>query len=318
MDGEALRTFLAIHRSGGFSSAASLLHRSQPAISRRIALLEEELGAPLFERGAALQLSAAGRTLLPHAERIVAALHDAQAAIASLHSEVAGSLALAAVGTLAGTRLTAILQGFVTGHPKVHLSIRTATSAQVSDLVRRGEATIGLRYLLDPAPDLACEHIASETLRVACAPTHRLAGREVKSLAQLHGEHWFAFPNTFEQRETFAGNVFAQFQARGFAAVNWTPVDSLTAQKRLVEVGFGLALLSENAMEDELARKSIATIEVRDLQAAEPVYAVVRKDGYLTPAAQQMLALLRSQPDLAGKSRTASARRAGRAKRTGR
>ncbi len=277
------------------------MHRSQPAISRRIALLEEELGASLFERGHALQLSAAGRTLLPHAERIVAALLAAHEAIASMHNEVAGAVALVAVGTLAGTQLTGVLKGFVTEYPKVDLSIRTATSAQVSDLVRRGEATVGLRYLQDPAPDLACEHIASETLRVACAPTHRLAGRTVGSLAQLRSEHWFAFPNTFEQRETFAGNIFSQFQARGLAAVDWTPVDSLTAQKRLVEVGFGLALLSENAMEDELARKSIAIIRVRDLQAVEPVYAVVRKDAYLSAAARCLLSLLRSQPKLAEK-----------------
>jgi DNA-binding transcriptional LysR family regulator len=309
LDAEALRTFLAIHRTGGFSSAAGQLHRSQPAISRRIALLEEELGAPLFERAGTLQLSAAGRTLLPHAERIVAAMRDAQDAIAALHGEAAGSLALAAVGTLAGTQLTSILQKFVAGHPKVDLSIRTATSAQVSDLVRRGDATVGLRYLLDPAPDLACEQIASETLRVACAPTHRLAGRVVKSLAQLQGEHWFAFPNAFELRETFSGNIFAQFQLRGFSAVNWTPVDSLTAQKRLVEAGFGVALLSDNAMDDELRRGFIATIDVRDLKVAEPIYAVVRQGGYLTPAAQGLLALLRSEQDLAGSLRAAKMRR---------
>jgi DNA-binding transcriptional LysR family regulator len=50
MDSDALNTFLVVHRSGGISSAAKALHRSQPAISRRIALLEQELGVPLFER----------------------------------------------------------------------------------------------------------------------------------------------------------------------------------------------------------------------------------------------------------------------------
>ena len=50
MDSDALLTFLTVHRRGGISSAAKALHRSQPAISRRIALLEQELGVPLFER----------------------------------------------------------------------------------------------------------------------------------------------------------------------------------------------------------------------------------------------------------------------------
>ena len=53
MDSDALNTFLTVHRRGGISNAAKALHRSQPAISRRIALLEQELGVPLFERIAA-------------------------------------------------------------------------------------------------------------------------------------------------------------------------------------------------------------------------------------------------------------------------
>ena len=71
LDSEALHTFVTIHRAGGFSVAARRLHRSQPAISRRIALLEEELGAPLFERVAGgVVLSQAGQVLLPYAERV--------------------------------------------------------------------------------------------------------------------------------------------------------------------------------------------------------------------------------------------------------
>ena len=50
MDTEALETFVAVHREQGFSRAARVLNRTQPAISRRISLLEHELGAPLFER----------------------------------------------------------------------------------------------------------------------------------------------------------------------------------------------------------------------------------------------------------------------------
>ena len=74
MDSDALNTFLVVHRRGGISNAAKALHRSQPAISRRIALLEQELGVPLFERiGGKTRLSDAGRVMVPYAERAVAA-----------------------------------------------------------------------------------------------------------------------------------------------------------------------------------------------------------------------------------------------------
>lgn len=297
MDSEALLTFVTIHQVNGFSRAAEILGRSQPAISRRIALLEEELGVPVFERAASgVVLNEAGRTLLPHAERVLATLRDAESATKAMRAGAAGRVAIVAVGTLAGTNLTAVLKRFTANHPRIDLSIGTATSAEVSDLVRRGEATIGLRYLLDIAPDLISEHIASETMAVVCSTEHPFAGKRLKTLATLRHESWFAFRNSYDQRETFADNIFAQFQARGVGQIRWTPIDSLNAMKRLVEAGLGVALLPESAIDEERRIGSLATIPVTDLKVANPVYAVVRRGGYLSPATLNLLALLRNAP----------------------
>ena len=77
MDSDALLTFVAVHDAGGFSAAADKLHRSQPAVSRRIAVLEAELGGPVFERGAGrAALTQLGPGLLPHALRVLAALEE--------------------------------------------------------------------------------------------------------------------------------------------------------------------------------------------------------------------------------------------------
>src|ERR1700752_109699 len=147
MDSDALLTFLTVHRRGGISSAAKALHRSQPAISRRIALLEQELGVPLFERIAGRTvLSDAGRVMVPYAERAVAATQDAENAVKALARPDSGPVALAVVGTLAGSQLARIIKRFAREHPNVNVTLRTATSAEVSELIRRGEATIGLRY----------------------------------------------------------------------------------------------------------------------------------------------------------------------------
>src|SRR5262245_44441517 len=126
VDSDALKTFLTIHREGGISSAARTLHRTQPAISRRIALLEQELGVPLFERGAGRAvLSDAGRVLVPYAERAVAAAQDAENAVRALSKPNAGPLALAIVGTLAGSRLSKIIQRLARSYPELELPLRT-------------------------------------------------------------------------------------------------------------------------------------------------------------------------------------------------
>jgi DNA-binding transcriptional LysR family regulator len=293
MDSDALHTFLTVHRRGGISNAAKVLHRSQPAISRRIALLEQELGVPLFERIAGrAMLSDAGRVLVPYAERAVAAAQDAENAVRALARSNAGPVALAVVGTLAGGRLSAILKRFAAEHPAVELSLRTATSAEVSDLIRRGEATIGLRYDRDRSRDLDCDLLFTERLQVVCAPDHPRAGRRVAKLADLRDERWIAFPVVPGRREITASHVFALFQTHGLGETAWTAVDSLTAQKRLVEAGLGIALLSESNAAEELQHGSISTIGVGDLEASHEVVTVTRRGGFLSAASRRLLEIV--------------------------
>jgi DNA-binding transcriptional LysR family regulator len=296
MDAEALSTFLAVHRQRGFSNAARFLHRTQPAISRRIALLEQELGVKLFERTAdGIALSQAGRVLLPHAERAIATVQDARDAVRALTTGNAGPLAMAIVGTLAGTDLTGVLRAFARDHPAIDLTLQTARSGEVSDLVRRGEATIGLRYDRDASGDLRSEGLGNEPLVVVCAPAHRLAGRAVASLAALREERWIAFPRASQPPELPGSHIFSVFAARGLGGIEWMAIDSLTAQKRLVEAGFGMSLIPASSAEEELAAGTLATIRVRDLDIGTPVFIVTRKGGYLSAAADRLLALLRTQ-----------------------
>lgn len=294
MDSEALNTFLTVFRQGGVSNAARALHRSQPAISRRIALLEAELGVPLFERLAGrTRLSDAGRVMVPYAERAVAAALDAENAIRALTRQSAGPVSLAVVGTVAGGRLSEILKRFARENPDVDLTLRTATSAEVSDLVRRGEATIGLRYDVDRLRDLDHERLATEHLQVVCAPDHPLAGKQVARLADLRSERWIAFPEIPGRREISASHVFALFQTHGLGEIDWTPVDSLTAQKRLVEAGLGIALLTQSHAADELRFRSISTIRVGDLAASQDIVAVTRRGGFLSVASRRLLEMVR-------------------------
>jgi len=233
--------------------------------------------------------------MVPYAERAVAAAQDAENAVRALARPDFGPIALAVVGTLAGGRLSAILKRFAAEHPEVELSLRTATSAEVSDLIRRGEATIGLRYDRDRSRDLDCELLFAERLQVVCASDHPRAGRRLTKLADLSGERWIAFPVVPGRREITASHVFALFQTHGLGEIDWTPVDSLTAQKRLVEAGLGIALLSESNAAEELRYGTISTIDVRDLKASHDVVTVTRRGGFLSAAARRLLEIVRTE-----------------------
>lgn len=290
MDSQALETFLAVHRRGGVSAAAEALARTQSAISRRLALLEQQAGAPLFERvGRGLVLSEVGAALLPYAERVAAAVDDARAAVQAAKSGRGGTVRMVTVGTLANAALAAALRRVRDGWPDLDLRLQTATSAEVSAKVRAGEATVGLRYFEDPSPDLDCRVVQQERLVVACAATHPLAGRRVKSLLRLAQERWLAFPVQERRSEAFAATVFAQFLVRGVEQLDWVAIDGLTAQKRLVEAGFGLALLQAGAVEEELAQGTLALIRVDDLDVRMPVARVVRRGSYLSGGTRALM-----------------------------
>src|SRR5262249_52470336 len=148
-----LETFVSIARLGGVTRAAGQLHRSQPAITRRIKSLEDRLGAPLLERGrSGAMLTEAGGTFLPYAEAVLAALKDGTQAVQALQGGDHGAVSLAIVGTLAGTSVVQQLRRFSARHRSARLELRTANSFEVSDMVRRGGGRIRGRVLPPPAP----------------------------------------------------------------------------------------------------------------------------------------------------------------------
>ena len=132
---DQVQAFVAIVRGGGFTRAASILHLSQPAVSRRLDLLERELGRPLFDRtrGGA-RLTEAGQAFLPHAEALLASTRDGVEAVSGLDRTDRGVVTVALVGTLASTELTTRLKRFRRAYPDV-LSL-TGGSATRSSLPR--------------------------------------------------------------------------------------------------------------------------------------------------------------------------------------
>jgi len=293
-----VRAFLAIVRRGGFTRASTSLHLSQPAISRRIRLLERQLGAALFERvhGGAL-LTDAGRAFLPHAEALFASMRDGMDAVEALRGTSRGNVTLAIVGTLASTSLTERLRRFRDAHPGVDLRIQTALSAEVSDLVRRGDATLGLRYELDPHPDLVASRVHDEPMVPVCSPYHRLATARRVEPAALAGEQWLAFPaRPGAVREPYSAALEDRLAGCGLAASTIVRIDSLTAQKRMVEAGFGLALLPASSCREELRSGALRELGVAALHATIPVALIHRRHAFQSGAMRALMAMLVAWP----------------------
>ena len=298
-----LEAFIAIHTTRSFSNAATMLHLSQPAISRRIGLLEQELGTALFERArgsvrSGIKLTEAGVAFLPHAQRTLAALDDGVEAVRAVLEETQGVLRLAIVGTLASTDLTETLQRFRVMHPKVDLRLSTARSAEVSTMVRQGEAHIGLRYFGDDSTDLQSVQVWEEEQVVVCSAMRQFANEESLSLDDLAGIPWAAYP------VGSSGDPFTQVLRRllmqiGMGSADSTSsqqaetitIDSLTAQKRIIEADFAIGLLPISSIQEELQLGTLRILKIPELTTAVPVVMLHRSDGFLSNAARTLLDL---------------------------
>ena len=298
MELDHVEAFLAIARSGGFVRGSAALHLSQPATSRRIKLLETELGAPLFDRlGRGVALTEAGRAFLPHAQALLASMRDGIEAVNDVRGTGHGTVTLALVGTLASSSLTMRLRSLRRAYPGLDLRLRTTLSAEASALVLRGDADLGLRYGADLDPGLVSVIVHQERLVPVCPPDHPLAAGGTDLAVALAGQRWLAFP----PRPGAAGDPYAAalqqlLAAHGLGGAEILPIDSLTAQKRMAEAGFGLAILPESSLDEELRTATLCVIDAPALTATIPVALIRRTSAFQSGAARALAAALTDWP----------------------
>ncbi|HAO33683.1 MAG TPA: LysR family transcriptional regulator, partial [Candidatus Competibacteraceae bacterium] len=203
MDIASLRAFVTIADQGSFSSAAERLHLTQPAVSKRVATLEEELNARLFDRlGRGVRLTEAGAVLLPRARRILAEVADGCRALRNLTGIVTGSLTLATSHHIGLHRLPPVLRTFTTRYPQVRLDMRFMDSEVACGVVLRGEVELAI-VTLPPnvEPPLEALPLWTDPLVIVAARTHPLA-QVTRINPQQLSEHSAILPSeaTFTRR----------------------------------------------------------------------------------------------------------------------
>ena len=206
-------------------------------------------------------------------------------------AEESGTVSLALVGTLTDTHIVDVLRKFASrSRGAASLELRTANSQGVGDLVRRGEATLGLKYHHATGAELTSTVIAQEQMIVICAAEHPLAGTRVRSL-DLRGERWITFPPV-RDRESFGTITERRLHSAGLDTAPMTIIDSLTAQKRLVEAGFGIALVPESCVRAEIKLGTIRKVDAPSVSTQVPVALIYRRKGYLNAVASALIAIL--------------------------
>src|SRR3954449_4515905 len=145
LDVRRLRVLKEVARRGSFSAAAESLAYTQSAVSQQIAALEREAGTQLVERTArGVHLTDAGRMLVGHTDAILARLADAEAELEAMAGLRGGRLRLVGFPSAGASIMPAAIARFRERHPAVEVTLAPAEPEDVGDMLRSGQADIGL------------------------------------------------------------------------------------------------------------------------------------------------------------------------------
>lgn len=256
MDFKALETFVWIARLGSFRAAAQHLYTSQPAISARIANLEQQLGVKLFERANRhVTPTAKGRDLLEYAERLLTLRGDMINAVAD-PAAIQGIIRLGVVETIAHTWLPQLIERLNRAYPAIILELDVDTSVTLEHKLIEREVDIA--FLMGPVsrPDVINHPLSNYRLVWVANPRLPLP-KEPVTLAQL--AKWpiityprFSKPHVAIQRLVTHANTQVRIHSSS----------SLATIIRLTADGLGLSALPPEIIRSELERGELRIFEV--------------------------------------------------------
>ncbi|MCP4788701.1 MAG: LysR family transcriptional regulator [Gammaproteobacteria bacterium] len=255
MDTQQLQAFVTVARLGSFSQAAEQLYLTQPAISKRIDKLEQQLTTRLFDRiGRHINLTDAGLVLLPRAQHILATLDDTARELNNLSGKVTGQLRIATSHHIGLHRLPPHLRAFQQHFPQVKLDIQFAESEKIHQGLLEGLWEIGIVTLNPrPHPKLQQQKIWQDAMHFVCAPHHPLAQSDTMSLASLSD-----YPALLSKPGTFTRELLTQrFDDAHIELQVATSTNNLDTLRMLVSTGMGWSLLPHTLLDQDIL--SIAT-----------------------------------------------------------
>lgn len=277
MDIAALQTFLAVAEAGSFSRAAERIYLTQPAISKRIAALEKQLGARLFDRiGRNIRLTEVGEALLVRARAVLKELEDVKRGITNLSGAIAGELLVATSHHIGLHRLPGPLKQFHQSYPQVRLTLQFMDSEQACAAVDRGDLELAV-VTLPPTVvrPLRAEKIWDDPLDIVVSHEHPLAqAPQVKPVMLL--DYPAILPGYGTYTREIILNAFGTLRSRiqiGMATNYLEVLKMLTAiglgwsalPRTMIDAGLKVVQIEERSIKRELG---IVTHEKRTLSNA--------------------------------------------------
>lgn len=292
MDFRQLEMFHAVAEHSSFTLAGRQLFVAQSAVSRKVRLLEEELGEKLFKRvNKRIFLTSSGEVMLRYTRRIFQDLRNASLEVSDIAQLNKGTIRIGSGMTACMYLLPPIIEKFQTRFPKLEIRVVTGTSETLISQIRNSALDVGVLTLPVHCPDLEVVPFITEELVVVTGPKHHLfARRRNVSTEELKNQPMILFnPGTATRR--LIDGYFERFGLRPQIVME---SESVATIKPLVRINLGISLLPLRAVSGEAKRGELHYLRVRNERLTRDIGLVVHKSDYKPKALLELMSLFHS------------------------
>ena len=286
---ESLKLFCDLAETASFTKAAKINGVTQSAVSQQISSLETKFEAVLIERSKKkFTLTKEGNTLYKYSKQIVQTYDELRHKIQEIQNVVTGTIKVVTIYSIGLHELPPYLKKFLKKHPTVNVSVEYRRATQLYEDIVTGMADIGLVAYPQKDPRLQVTSLAEDMLVLICHPDHPLAQQPKVKLSEIASHKFIAFEPDIPTRRA----IDKILRDRNVEVDHAMEFDNIETVKRAVEIDAGISIVPRSPVAQEVAKKTIAMVEIEDEKFYRPLAAVHKKSKVLSPAMKEFLTLL--------------------------
>lgn len=289
MELQKLKIFRDLAHEKNFVKTAKLNFLTQPSVSTHLKHLEEELGVRLFERvPRKVELTKEGELLLPYVEEILLKCENLKTLIGQSQGIPRGDIRIATIYSVGMYELAPSLKRFIRKYPEIHVHLQYRRSDIVYDLLLKNKIDLGLVAYPERRAKIEVTPFGTDHLVLIVPCHHPLAKRKSVHLKKIDGENFIAFDSGIPTRETIdktLGEKGVKVQIR----MSNENIDTL---KRAVEVGLGISIVPSKTVVEEVRKKTLKAVQIRDVKLNRPLGILTLRDRVLSYPVELFLKIL--------------------------
>jgi LysR family cyn operon transcriptional activator len=291
VDLRQLEMALAVADNASFTRASQQLYVAQSAISRKIKLLEDELGEPIFKRvNKKVYVTPAGETLLRYARRIFQDIRNAMLGISEIAHLERGQLRLGADMLARTYILPPVLEKFKALHPRIELEVITAPTDTLLIKLRDNQIELGVFTLPVHHADLKVVPLITEEMVVVTSPKHPVLSQRNRIKAEeLQDYPLILFPKGARTRDVLE----EFFQKVGIAPRIVMEAENVALIKPLVKIDLGISIIPLRSVSEELQRGELHCLKIRDHKVVRQVGLVYHKSDHIPKILSELIRLFK-------------------------